>query len=74
MTKHGAEPRGRKGLPAVRTLENEEKKGRAGIGSFETQVAINHPDGLRVEGEEPLPVSLPSNQHFVLSRTKVIQC
>ena len=73
ITKHGAKTGGSKGLSPVWALQDEEKKGRSRLRSFQAQVGINHLDGLWVKGEESLPISLSLNEHFVLSQTKIIE-
>jgi len=73
ITKHGTKTGGSKGLSPVWALQDEEKKGRVGFRSFQTQVTLNHLDGLWIKGEESLAVSLSVNEHFILSQAKIIE-
>jgi hypothetical protein len=73
MTKYGSQTSGCEGFAPVWPLEDEEDEGGVRVWSFQTQVAINYPEGLGIEGEESLAVSLSPNEHFVLSWTKIVE-
>ena len=72
MTKDRAKTGRCEGRAPVWTFKDEEKERGARLGPFQAKVAVDYLDGLRVKGEESLPVSFSPNEHLALSQTKVL--
>jgi hypothetical protein len=73
MTKDGAKTGWCEGRAPVWTLKDKEKERGARFGPFDAKVAVNHRGGLRVNGQESLPVSFSLNEHLALRQTKVLE-
>lgn len=73
MAKQRAEASGCQGISPVWTFEDNKDGGRVSKRPFHAQVAVENPDGLWVERQEPLPISFPLDADFTLSETKVLE-
>ena len=73
VAKQRAETRGCQWTSPVRTFEDDKNKGRVRKRPFHAQVTLDDLDGLRVDWQEPLPISFPLDADFTLRETKVFE-